>query len=256
MSFFDPKEIIALAKKERWGTVKNFCMDLIKKTLKKNIPYDLIIQKGKAAGEKIIPTQSIKNVNQLKILDDIEEFKTISFYQSDGIIRNHISISKKEDIIILISKYMAPKLEYEGNFDFAVKLDSKSHPLFTSICQDPLNCEQIIDVINKYFTKSKALDLNNISDEKLENYIFEKISGKNAIWGNSETKAFQEWKERISNLFREETEKNAYYGGSVTKRYRKYLDKMFQIWYKFSIDREKPIESENLKSFMRFLENL
>jgi hypothetical protein len=96
MSMFDPKEIIAIVKKENWNTIKEFSKDLIEKTLKKAVPYDLIIQKGVTNGQKpIIPTHTIREFSQLKILDTLEDFKSITFYQSDGIIRNIISITSK-----------------------------------------------------------------------------------------------------------------------------------------------------------------
>ena len=59
----------------------------------------------------------------------------------------------------------------------------------------------------------------------LEVKVFEKMTGKNAIWGGSETKHFQEWKEETITRFREKTGKNPYYKGKLTTNYyKKYLE--------------------------------
>ncbi|UCD00810.1 MAG: hypothetical protein JSV23_07955 [Promethearchaeota archaeon] len=61
-----------------------------------------------------------------------------------------------------------------------------------------------------------------------EEYIFETLTSKNAIWNGSETKIFQDWKKKTHNKYRKETGKHPYYKGSATNNYSQYLENLIK----------------------------
>jgi hypothetical protein len=62
-----------------------------------------------------------------------------------------------------------------------------------------------------------------------EQYVFNSVTGKKAIWNGSETKNFINWKNRIHKNYKKDTGKNPYYKNNTTVNYRNYLQKSFKI---------------------------
>jgi hypothetical protein len=56
-----------------------------------------------------------------------------------------------------------------------------------------------------------------------ESFMFEALTGKNAVWNGMETKNFQEWKRKIAKKYQKETGKNTYYGGNLTQNFKNFL---------------------------------
>ncbi len=252
----DTKEIFAIAHKSKWSLIKRFIKKIIQKTINKNSGYELV-------GLDIRINSSIKNefskkftdINQLKILDKIDDFKIISLYQSDEFINNHLNLSTEKEIIILIAKFMGPDLEYAGTFDFSIEVDSINPPYFTNSVGQVLSPKEFVDLFNK-ISNSKSLKNNNESITKhyteIEKQIYEKLKNKKAVWGGSETQAFKKWKKKINNDYHKKNGKNPYYNGNPTKNYEIFLTNMLKgkvkrIIIKNDIETEKQIY-EKLKN--------
>jgi len=73
--------------------------------------------------------------------------------------------------------------------------------------------------------KPKPLDPKKDEKEKelSEQYAFETITGKNAIWNGLETQIFLKWKGRIHKKYKKDTGKNPYFKQNLTKNYGIYL---------------------------------
>lgn len=250
-----PKEIIAIATNSKWESIKGFLRKIIQKTLDKKIGYDVVIIKSDAkSSDKKESNFTIKKVEHFKKIDQISEFDHISFYQSNGYINNHINLTKENDVIIVLAKYMGPEIDHVGKFDFSVYLNSLDSPYFTiSDQKDKLTSQDLLMIFNNGLLEYKKPDIKDIPDDKLEEFIFENVSGKNAVWGGSETKRYKKWKEECSTLFRNKTDKNPYYGGSITRRYREFLVKMYNLWYIVHNKLENSSDSSELKKLESFL---
>jgi hypothetical protein len=257
MSTSLPKEIIALTRKSNWKAVKEFLKTFIKLTLKKDLPYNLIIlddEKEKNEEESVI-THDIKNKKDIDYIDKIKEFSSISIYQFHKYYENNLYLTKNENAIIFFAKYMSD-ITNEINldcFDFIIMLDSTSNPVFLSNTGDELDYNSIIEFFEHFDSEAVAIKVEDLEDKNLESFIFERISGKNAVWGDSETKSYKRWKDNIADWFRSNTGKYAYYGGNLTKKYRQYLENMFNMWQKLSENGHKDVNSDNLTRFLSFM---
>ncbi|TXT65838.1 MAG: hypothetical protein BAJALOKI1v1_360002 [Promethearchaeota archaeon] len=253
-----PKEIIALSKISNWNAIREFLKEFLKLTIKKELPYELIVlndEQEESAEESVINRQ-IKTTKDIQYLNKITSFNSISIYQFNQYYENNLYLTQNQSAIIFFAKYMSAitnKLDLEC-FDFIVMLDSTSNPIFLSNTGKEVDYTKIINIFDQFDSKYFTINPTQIPDEKLESSIFESISGKNAIWGDSETKAFTSWKEKMADLFRSFTEKNAYYGGNLTKKYRAYLERMFSIWQKLSNNGQNDIKITTLKEFISFLD--
>jgi len=251
-----PKELIALANKSNWERIKKFIEKFILSTLEEDLPYNVILLKG---GGKNKEKESVENftINNKKDIKDIKElngFNTVSIYQSNEYISNNLYLTKNKETIILMAKYMTSI--NVGNFDcfdFLMMIDSNNTPTFMNTTGDTLESNEIIELFKNYGFKKQLKDIGEIKDENLEAYIFEQLSGKNAIWGGAETKAFKKWKEKIADLYREETGKYSYYGGNLTKNYRKYLEQMYKYWKRLTQCGERKLESDQFNKFYSFM---
>lgn len=56
-----------------------------------------------------------------------------------------------------------------------------------------------------------------------ESFVFEALTGKNAVWNGNETKNFQKWKAKTAKRYRKKSGKPAYYGGNLTQNFKNYL---------------------------------
>ncbi|MBY8992044.1 MAG: hypothetical protein KGD58_14970 [Candidatus Lokiarchaeota archaeon] len=84
------------------------------------------------------------------------------------------------------------------------------------------------NINNKTKKPKKNLDKKIISSKKddkevSEQFIFETLTGKNAIWNGTETKTFQNWKAKTKNKYKKEIGKNPYYSGKLTQTFKNYL---------------------------------
>ena len=257
MSISLPKEIIALTRKSNWKDVKEFLKTFIKLTLKKDLPYNLIIlddEKEENEEESVI-THEIKNQKDITYIDKIQDFNSISIYQFHKYYENNLYLTKNENAIIFFAKYMSDitnEIDLEC-FDFIIMLDSTSNPVFLSNTGGELDYNSIIELFEHFDSEAAAINVEDIQDKNLEPFIFEQISGRNAVWGDSETKAYKSWKDKIANLFRSNTGKYSYYGGNLTKKYRDYLENMFNMWQKLSENGQREVNSNNLTQFLSFM---
>jgi len=223
----DTKEIFAIAQKSKWQIIKRFLKKIIKKTLKPNIGYVMVALDVKINGLiKSEYSQKINDIHKLKIIDKIDDFNIVSFYQSDGLISDHLNLSKEDNVIIILAKYFGPDIKYAGTFDFSIQVNSIDSPYFTNSSGQILNSKDIIEffnqkkrIIQKFENKACKVD----KEINLEIITFEELTDKKAIWGSSETKSFKNWKMKTNISFRKTTGKNPYYRGKITSNYCNYL---------------------------------
>lgn len=251
-----PKELIALAKESNWDRIKNFIEKFILSTLKEDLPYNVILLEENGRNKE---KDSVKNItiNDQKDFDQINQvngFNTLSIYQSDEYISNNLYLTKNRDTIILMAKYMnSINIGTFDCFDFLMMIDSSNTPTFMNTSGDRLESNEIIELFKNYGFKKQLKNIKDLEDKDLEAFIFEELTGKNAVWGNDETKAFKKWKKQVANLYRKETGNYTYYGGCITKNYRIYLEKMFQLWKNLTNCGQREIPSETLNEFYSFM---
>ncbi len=87
----------------------------------------------------------------------------------------------------------------------------------------PIKKKKLIKKLDKNASNSKKQ-----SKEILEKKIFETLTGKNAIWNESETKNFKTWKNRLYKKYGKDTGRNPYYKGNLTQNYKKYLKNLIK----------------------------
>ncbi|MBA7690923.1 hypothetical protein ES703_99459 [subsurface metagenome] len=105
-----------------------------------------------------------------------------------------------------------------------------------------------IDVKKK--KPKKIIDKKPLSSKKdqgefSEQYVFETVTGKNAIWNGSETKDFQKWKVKTKNKYRKETGKISHYKGKPTKKFTLYLKSLLK---NIDVKKKKPKKTNDKKS--------
>ncbi len=75
----------------------------------------------------------------------------------------------------------------------------------------------------KKTTEKKKINLSKDQKEISEQYVFEIIMGKNAIWKELETQNFIKWKDRMYKKYMKDTGKNPYFKRNLTKNYKLFL---------------------------------
>ncbi len=75
----------------------------------------------------------------------------------------------------------------------------------------------------------KASNSNKQDKEIIEKKIFETLTGKNAIWKESETKNFNGWKSKTYEKYGKDTGRKPYYKGNLTQNYKKYLRNLIRV---------------------------
>jgi hypothetical protein len=251
-----PKELIALAKETNWEWIKEFIEQFILSTLKDDLPYNVILleKNNKNKKKEAVKDFSIQNKKDIARVKQVNGFNTLSIYQSNEFISNNLYITKNNETIILMAKFMDPiNIRNLVCFDFLMMIDSSNTPTFINPSGDTLESNEIIQLFKNYGFKKQLKNINEIKDAELEIFIFEQITEKNAIWGGEETKAFKSWKEKISDLYREDTGKYSYYGGNVTKNFRKYLEEMYELWKRLTNCGQKRVDDIQLNRFFSFL---
>ncbi|MFX0071155.1 MAG: hypothetical protein ACFFAO_08695, partial [Candidatus Hermodarchaeota archaeon] len=127
------------------------------------------------------------------------------------------------------------RLNYQKFFDFSVHVDALNDPVFSNGAGKILNCSDILKVMNngsdnelKLQEKEKNSEIKKeLEIQGIEQYTFEKLFDKQALWGGVETKTFKKWKEKVTSKYRNETGKTSYYKGKPTKNYEKYLENLY-----------------------------
>ena len=102
----------------------------------------------------------------------------------------------------------------------------------------------------KKIKPKKIIDKKPLSPKKdqrefSEQYVFEIVTGKNAIWNGSETKVFQKWKAKIMNKYCIETGKITHYKGKPTNKFSLYLKSLLK---NIDIKKEEPKKIIDKKS--------
>ncbi|MFX1411244.1 MAG: hypothetical protein ACFFA6_12920, partial [Promethearchaeota archaeon] len=125
------REIIGLAQKSKWNRVKKFIKFVIQKTMKKNAEYNLTALDVYINGKKQ-PKYNllIKNRENIKNIDKINDFNHLSLYQSTQNSNNLIDVSQNNGTIVVLAKYLGPSLNDHQIFDFSVHLDVLEDPFF------------------------------------------------------------------------------------------------------------------------------
>ncbi len=234
------REIIGLVETSKWNQVKKFIKFVVQKTLKKNTEYRLTALDVSITGKKQ-PKYNliIKNRENIKNIDKIDDFNHLSLYQSTHTSNNLIDISQNNGTIVILAKYMGPSLNDHQIFDFSVHMDVLEDPFFTNGTGKKLSCSEFLRTINhKKQTeiisqqKKKKNDLKQLKEEKIsqdvEVFVFEKLTNRNAFWNETETKAFKNWKAKSVNKYRIETGKITYYKGKPTNQFSLYLKSLLE----------------------------
>jgi len=252
-----PKEIIALAREANWTKVREFLKHFIELTLTSELPYDITLINGGNYDETTdsVEEYEIATTKDIKTLDKIQDFDTLSIYQFNQHYENNLYLRRNEEAIIFFAKYMSgitDKVNLKC-FDFIILLDSTSNPVFLSNSGTKLNYNRILEVFESFESNRQIKNIEDVEEDKVEAFIFEHIADRNAVWGGSETKAFKEWKEEINDLYNTETGNYSYYSGSPTKKYRNFLERMFTYWQHLSQNGQHEVDVSDLEVFLKFL---
>ncbi|MHA1932848.1 MAG: hypothetical protein ACW96X_09930 [Promethearchaeota archaeon] len=98
------------------------------------------------------------------------------------------------------------------------KAPPKKPNIKKSIVRSPIT-KDLVDT-KKPAIKKKIPSLN------LEAKIYEKLTGKNSIYGGRITKVFENWKLKMHKKFQQEVSGKPYYKGALTQKYKKYLSSL------------------------------
>ena len=228
MSESIPKEIIGIAKASEWNHIKHFIKALLELTLDKGEEYSFLALNASINNKKHeeYDTQ-IKNKDQIQLLTSITDFEKISLYQYSEYKRNIINLSKDKQVIVFTAQYMGPEIDHTNYFDFAIYLDSFDHPYFSDNKGNIFDCHELMEIISKFKPDAMKKVIKRGKPKKPETSkseidTYERLTEKNAIWSEHETKTFQKWKIRIQKKFREETGGVPYYKGKITQKYKIY----------------------------------
>ncbi|MHA1257636.1 MAG: hypothetical protein ACTSPS_18780 [Promethearchaeota archaeon] len=227
-----PREIIGIAKASEWNNIKLFLKAILELTLDSDEEYSLIAHNASINNKKREEYDvQIKTRAQIELLYSITDFEKVSLYQNSEYKRNVINISKDKKVIVLTAEYMGPEIDHTNYFDFAIYLDSFELPYFSDNKGNVFECHEIIDIVNKFKPEEPKKARKRKQSQKPVTYkseveAYEKITEKNAIWTDQETKAFQKWIMRTHKEFREKTGGLPYYKGKTTQKYESYLNNL------------------------------
>ena len=79
---------------------------------------------------------------------------------------------------------------------------------------------------NKSLVDKKKSTTKNLTPLNLEAKIYNKLTGKNTIYGGRLTKAFENWKLKINKEFQQKIGGKPYYNGALTQKYKIYLSSL------------------------------
>jgi hypothetical protein len=243
------REIIGIARKTKWKQIQKFIKFIIENTLKRNAEYRITALDVSINGvKKPKYDQIIKNKEQIKGIDHL------SLYQATPTANNHISLSQNNGTIIVLAKYWGPEFNEHQSFDFSVNLDALDEPFFTIGNGKKVNCSEILKIFStkakpqlktqKIVQKEKKEEVKDTEIKDIEIFVFEKLTNKNAIWNETETKSFQTWKAKTKNKYHIDTGKITHYKGSPTKQFTLYLKSLVKSG---QIKDEKPYKKIDKK---------
>ncbi len=96
--------------------------------------------------------------------------------------------------------------------------------------------------------KPKPLSSKKVLQEFSEQYTFETLTSKKAMWNGSETQTFQKWKIQVTKQYRLETGKITHYRGKPTKLFTLYLKSLLKTIDIKERAPKKAIEKKSLSS--------
>lgn len=251
LSEIDRKEIVGISDKRRWEDVKSFLKQLVSRTVREDCGYILGIMGAVIDGDLVDSYNLIMTRSEQVIeLDPISDFNFISLHQynDESFVHDQIHVSCENGIIVVIAKYMGPRLDYAGKFDFSIQVDSESMPEFTVTDGNMLNCREMINMfatktnkakkrpkkpssgdISQYMEdppKSKKKEKSPLTpaEEKMRN-AFKRITGKRVIWGGKVTSGYVDWKSRVMDKFRDQGGR-ATWKNDLTTTFEEYLNEI------------------------------
>jgi hypothetical protein len=270
--------------------MKQFIIEVVKKTLNKNSEYTLVALDAQLK-EKEEPElcMSIQSIDDLKNINQLKSFSNLALYQYTPTASNHINVSQNDGVIILIAKFMGPEINHQDYFDFAVHLDPIHDPLFTNGSGVPLNCSDMLKLINKEKKvkdkKSKAIKVKpikpkeKISDikkkrvskiktsktkEKIEAGKKQKTKSKNPKAKGSKRSIRTKTPEIIGtkkienveiSIYEKLKEKNAMWAGAETKTYQDWKNKSANRYRKES-GKTAYYKGQPTNGYIKYLEKL
>jgi len=171
MSESIPKEIIGIAYASEWDHIKQFIKALLEMTLNSEEEYSLIVLNAFINNKKYEEYDvQIKSKAQIKLLSSITDFEKISLYQYSEYKRNIINISKFKNVIVLSAQYMGPEIDHTNYFNFAIYLDSFNLPYFSDIKGNVYECNEMMEIIDRFKAKTPKKIKKPKPPEKLESY--------------------------------------------------------------------------------------
>ena len=204
------------------GNSKKFnCSEILKIINKRTEPV--------SGQQKEVPKKKLKEVKDVK-RENIEAFVFEKLTNKKAIWSGSETNAFQKWKAITRHKYRIETgkiTHYKGKLTNKFTLYLKS--LLKNIDIKKEKPEKIID--------KKPLSSKKDEKELAEQYIFEKLTNKKAIWSGSETKAFQKWKAKIMNKYRIETGKITHYKGKPTNNFTLYLKSLLK---NIDIKKEKP----------------
>ncbi|MFX1595875.1 MAG: hypothetical protein ACFFBK_07400, partial [Promethearchaeota archaeon] len=233
------REVIGLAKKAKWIQIKKFIKYIVQKTLKKEKGYNLTALDVSINGKKKPKVEVlINNKEKIKEIDKISDFNHLALFQATQNSNNVIEVSQNNGTLVILAKYLGPGLNNHQIFDFSVHLNAFDEPFFTIGSGEKINSSEILKLINKKVEPKakpkkeiKKKVTEQLKDKKVRNieeFVFEKLTNKKAIWNRDETKTFQNWKAKIKNKYRIESGKITHYKGKPTVSFSKYLESLYK----------------------------
>lgn len=233
------REVIGLAKKSKWNQIKKFIKEIVQKTLKREKGYNLTALDVSLNGKKKPKVEVlINNKEKIKEIDKISDFNHLVLFQATQNSNNIIEVSQNNGTLVILAKYLGPSPNNHQIFDFSVHLNALDEPFFTIGSGEKINSSEILKLINKKVEpkakpkkeiKKKAPEqVKNSKVLNIEEFVFENLTNKKAIWNGDETKAFQNWKAKVKNKYQIESGKITHYKGKPTASFSKYLENLYK----------------------------
>ncbi|GAG93431.1 unnamed protein product, partial [marine sediment metagenome] len=187
--------------------------------------------------QKEAPKKKVKEVKDAKI-ENIEAFVFEKLINKKAIWNGSETIAFQKWKTTIKNKYRIENgkiSHYKGKPTNKFTLHLKS--LLKNIDVKKIKPKKIID--------KKLLSSKKDQGEFSEQYVFETVTGKKAIWNGSETKTFQNWKTAIKNKYRIENGKITHYKGKPTNKFTLHLKSLLK---NLDVKKTKPKKTNDKKS--------
>ena len=190
--------------------------------------------------QKEVPKKKLKEVKDVKI-ENIEVFVFEKLTNDNAIWNGSETKAFQKWKAKIENKYRAES----GNITYYKGKPTKKFALYLKSLLKNIDVkkEKPKELIDK-----KPLSPQNDEKELSEQYVFETITGKNAVWNGSETKLFQKWKAKIMNKYRKETGNTTHYKGKPTNKFTLYLKFLLKNIDVKNIEPKKTIPKKPLSS--------